>query len=162
MTQRELLNRISVDPKICFGKPCIKGHRIWVSLMLGFLAAGEPVKDILDDYPGTEEADLRACIAYAAEMVRERKKISYRHRKYRKMEWREHIVKDPDIMAGKPVIKGTRLAVEFILDLLAQGWPEEDILRNYPGINSEDIKACLQYASDVLHAEKVHQLEVQR
>lgn len=72
MTKRELLSRISIDPKVCFGKPCIKGHRIWVSLILDFLASGWTVQDILSNYPGLEEADIRACIAYGAEMARER------------------------------------------------------------------------------------------
>jgi uncharacterized protein (DUF433 family) len=76
------------------------------------------------------------------------------------MDWREHIIINPNILVGKPVVKGTRLAVEFIIDLLAQGWSEKEILRNYPGLTPEDIKACLQYASAVLHAEKVYPLEV--
>lgn len=76
------------------------------------------------------------------------------------MDWRERIVVDPDILVGKPVVKGTRLAVEFIVDLLAQGWSEEEILRNYPGLSAEDIKACLRYASAVLQAEKVYPLKV--
>lgn len=74
------------------------------------------------------------------------------------MNWRERIVVDPAILVGKPVVKGTRLAVEFIVDLLAQGWSEDEILRNYPGLTREDIKACLSYASAVLHAEKVYPL----
>lgn len=73
MTDRaELLKRISIDPNVCFGKPCIRGHRIWVSLILDFLASGATVPEILADYPGLEEADIRACIAYGAEMARER------------------------------------------------------------------------------------------
>jgi uncharacterized protein (DUF433 family) len=76
------------------------------------------------------------------------------------MDWKERIIIDPKILAGKPVIKGTRLAVEFIVDLLAQGWSEEEVLRNYPGLSKEDIKACLGYASAVLHAEKVYPLKV--
>jgi len=72
MTKQELLARISIDPKVCFGKPCIKGHRIWVSLVLDLLASGMTVKDILEQYPGLEEADVLACIAYGAEMARER------------------------------------------------------------------------------------------
>jgi uncharacterized protein (DUF433 family) len=67
----------------------------------------------------------------------------------------ERIIVDPDILVGKPVIKGTRLAVEFIIDLLAQGWSEAEILRNYPGLTRADIQACLSYASAVLRAEKV-------
>jgi uncharacterized protein (DUF433 family) len=59
------------------------------------------------------------------------------------MNWQERIVVDPDILVGKPVVRGTRLAVEFIIGLLGQGWCEADILRNYPGLTSEDIRACL-------------------
>ena len=72
MSREELLARISIDPKICHGKPCIKGHRIWVSLILDFLATGSTVKEILEDYPGVTEPDVMACIAYGAEMSRER------------------------------------------------------------------------------------------
>jgi uncharacterized protein (DUF433 family) len=72
MTREELLARISIDPNICFGKPCIKGHRIWVSLILDFLAGGMTIAEILEQYPGLEEADIYACIAYGAEMARER------------------------------------------------------------------------------------------
>ena len=71
MTREELLARISVDPNVCFGKPCIRGHRIWVSLILDLLASGLSIPEILDDYH-IEEADVRACIAYGAEMARER------------------------------------------------------------------------------------------
>ncbi|MFB0534122.1 MAG: DUF433 domain-containing protein [Anaerolineae bacterium] len=66
------------------------------------------------------------------------------------MNWQERIVVDPEILVGKPVVKGTRLAVEFIIDLLAQGWTEAEILRNYPGLTREDVRACLAYASDDL------------
>ncbi len=72
MTREELLQRISVDPNVCFGKPCIRGHRIWVSLILDLLASGMDIEDILHEYPQLEEADIRACIAYGAELARER------------------------------------------------------------------------------------------
>jgi uncharacterized protein (DUF433 family) len=68
----KLLERISIDPQVCFGKPCIRGHRIWVSLILDLLATGMSIPEILEEYPGLEEADVRACIAYGAEMARER------------------------------------------------------------------------------------------
>jgi uncharacterized protein (DUF433 family) len=67
-----LLDRISIDPNICFGKPCIKGTRIWVSLILDFLAAGRTTEQILDDYPQLAAEDIRAAIAYGAEGARER------------------------------------------------------------------------------------------
>lgn len=72
MTKRELLSRISVDPNVCFGKPCVKGTRIWVSLVLDFLASGWSVQDILNNYPELKKEDVLACIAYGAEMARER------------------------------------------------------------------------------------------
>ena len=72
MTREELLSRISIDPEICFGKPCIRGHRIWVSLVLDLLSSGWTVARLIDEYPGIEEADVLACIAYGAEMSRER------------------------------------------------------------------------------------------
>ena len=72
--------------------------------------------------------------------------------------WQERIEIDPDILVGKPIIKGTRLAVEFIIELLAQGWSEAEILRNYPGITADDIHACLAYATNALRAEKVYPL----
>jgi uncharacterized protein (DUF433 family) len=72
MTRDELLQRISIDPNICFGKPCIRGHRIWVSLILDLLASGDTIEEILADYPGLEREDIQACIAYGSEMSRER------------------------------------------------------------------------------------------
>jgi len=74
------------------------------------------------------------------------------------MTWQERIVVDPNILVGKPVVRGTRLAVEFIIDLLAQGWSEEQILTNYPGLTREDLHACLKYASAVMQSEKVYPL----
>jgi uncharacterized protein (DUF433 family) len=63
----------------------------------------------------------------------------------------ERIIVDPDIVAGKPVVRGTRLTVEFILELLAAGQAESEILANYPGLTRDDILACLSYASYLAH-----------
>ena len=65
------------------------------------------------------------------------------------------IALDPDVMVGKPVIRGTRLAVEFVIGLMAEEWTEADILRGYPGVTRDDIRACLAYARDTLSSEKV-------
>jgi uncharacterized protein (DUF433 family) len=65
------------------------------------------------------------------------------------------IVLDPTVLAGKPVIRGTRLSVEFVIGLMADGWTEADIMTNYPGITHHDIMACLAYARDTLSSEKV-------
>jgi uncharacterized protein (DUF433 family) len=72
MDRDTLLSRITIDPNICFGKPCIRGHRIWVSLVLDFLAEGMTVAEIIAEYPDLTAEDIRACIAYGAEMARER------------------------------------------------------------------------------------------
>ena len=74
------------------------------------------------------------------------------------MFWQERIVVDPAILVGKPVVRGTRLSVELIVDLLAQGWSESDVLRSYPTLTAEDIHACLKYASAVMRSEKVYPL----
>ena len=76
------------------------------------------------------------------------------------MNWQERIVADPRILAGKPMIKGTRLAVEFVLDLLANGWSEAEILKNYPRLTHEDIQACLGYASALVKSERVYPIKV--
>jgi uncharacterized protein (DUF433 family) len=62
----------------------------------------------------------------------------------------------PDVLAGKTVIRGTRLSVEFVIGLMADGWSEADILANYPDITHDDILACLAYARDTMSAEKDH------
>jgi uncharacterized protein (DUF433 family) len=74
------------------------------------------------------------------------------------MNWQERILVDPEILVGKPVIRGTRLAVEWIIDLLAQGWTNTQILDQYPGLKPEDIQACLAYASHILHSERIYPL----
>ena len=75
------------------------------------------------------------------------------------MSWKKRIVVDPSVLVGKPVVKGTRIAVEFVVDLLAQGWSEAEILENYPGLTREDILACLSYASARLQSERIDPLE---
>jgi uncharacterized protein (DUF433 family) len=67
-----LLDRISIDPNVCFGKPCIKGTRIWVSLILDFLANGMTMDEVRAEYPQLSADDIRAAIAYGAEMARQR------------------------------------------------------------------------------------------
>jgi uncharacterized protein (DUF433 family) len=76
------------------------------------------------------------------------------------MGWEERIEFRTDVLAGKPVVKGTRLAVEFITGLLAQGWTEAEIIRNYPGLTIEDIRACLVYATELLASERAYPLAV--
>jgi uncharacterized protein (DUF433 family) len=68
----EILSRIAVNPQVCFGKPCVRGTRIWVSLLLDFLASGATIEEILENYPQLKREDVLAAIAYGAEMSRER------------------------------------------------------------------------------------------
>lgn len=74
--------------------------------------------------------------------------------------WEDRIIVDPDILVGKPVVKGTRLAVEFVIELLSEGWSEAEIVKNYPRLTSEDIRACLAYARALLQEEQVYPLQV--
>lgn len=78
------------------------------------------------------------------------------------MDWPERITLDPKVLVGKPVVKGTRLAVEFIIDLLAAGRTEAEILEDYPGLTAEDIRACLACASAALKAENAHTVAERR
>jgi len=71
------------------------------------------------------------------------------------MDWKEYITTDPAVLVGKPIIAGTRVSVEFILDLISEGWSEADILRNYPGLTREQLLACVAYAKDVVSDETV-------
>ena len=72
------------------------------------------------------------------------------------MNWEERITVNPQVLVGKPVIKGTRIAVEFVIDLLGRGWTIEQILREYDHLTAEDIQACLAYAGDMLKSERVY------
>jgi len=73
-------------------------------------------------------------------------------------DWRNRITVNLKILAGKPIIKGTRISVEVILDLLANGWTTEQILENYPQLKREDITAVLKYATEILKEERVYSL----
>jgi uncharacterized protein (DUF433 family) len=74
------------------------------------------------------------------------------------MDWHERITVNPKVLVGKPVIKGTRIAVEFVVDLLGRGWTVEQILHEYDHLTPEDVQACLAYASEVLKSERVYLL----
>jgi uncharacterized protein (DUF433 family) len=74
------------------------------------------------------------------------------------VDWRDRIIADPAILVGKPIIKGTRIAVEFVIDLLARGWTTEQILREYDHLTLDDIRACLAYAGELVKEERVYPL----
>lgn len=72
------------------------------------------------------------------------------------MDWRQYIHSDPEILVGKPIIKGTRLAVDFILDLFSAGWTQEQIIENYPTITKDALQAVFAFASECLRDEAVY------
>ena len=72
------------------------------------------------------------------------------------MNWRDRITLDPKIMAGKPIVRNTRISVEFVVDLLGRGWTTEQILCEYDHLTRDDVQACLAYAGDVLKSERVY------
>ena len=74
------------------------------------------------------------------------------------MDWRERVVVDPEILVGKPVIRGTRIAVEMVIELLGRGYTQEQVLQQYDHLVPEDIQACLAYAAEILQSEKVYAL----
>jgi len=72
------------------------------------------------------------------------------------MDWRAYIHSDPEILLGKPVVKGTRLAVDFILELLAVGWTEEQVLENYPTLTPDALRAVFAFAAEYMREEAVY------
>ena len=72
------------------------------------------------------------------------------------MSWEDRIVLDPKVLVGKPVVKGTRLSVELIIESLANGWTEAQLLDSYPRLTHEDILACLAYASERIKEDRVY------
>lgn len=71
--------------------------------------------------------------------------------------WQDHIAIDPDVLVGKPVVKGTRIAVELIVDLLGRGYTVDQVLQQYDQLSRDDVQACLAYAAQVLQAEKIYE-----
>jgi uncharacterized protein (DUF433 family) len=76
------------------------------------------------------------------------------------MDWQNHIHSDPEVLLGKPVVKGTRLSVEFLLGLLAAGWTQEQILENYSTLTSESLRAVLAFAAEALQDESLYTLRL--
>lgn len=74
------------------------------------------------------------------------------------MDWPTRITVDPKVLVGKPVVKGTRISVELVIDLMARGYTSQQILEQYDHLKPEDIQACLAYASEVLRSERVYGL----
>ena len=75
------------------------------------------------------------------------------------MNWRNHIHTDPAILVGKPIVKGTRLSVDFLLGLLAEGWSEDQILENYPQLSHESLQAIFAFSAEVMREEVIYPLD---
>ena len=162
--------RIEKVPGILSGKPIIKGTRISVEQIMGHLKGGWSEDDIIADYWLTPE-DIEACRQFAAtgeplspmtwaeweeavfgsEAERRKQIVLYceRHRNQALApeDWKHRVEKVPGILSGKPIIKGTRISVELIVDHLYGGWSEDDIITSYSHITLEDIEACRQFAA---------------
>ena len=74
------------------------------------------------------------------------------------MDWREHIHSDPEILSGKPVVKGTRLSVDFLLELLAAGWSGEQLLDSYPNLSRDSLRAVFAFAAESARDERAFEL----
>ena len=74
------------------------------------------------------------------------------------MDWQDHIHSDPSILVGKPVVMGTRLSVEFLLNLLAEGWTEQQILENYPQVSINALRALFAFAAECMHDERIYSI----
>lgn len=74
------------------------------------------------------------------------------------MHWQDHIDTDPAVLRGKPVVRGTRLAVDFLLGLFAAGWSKEKVLANYPNLSDEQLRAVFAYAAEVAEEEALHRV----
>jgi len=76
------------------------------------------------------------------------------------MNWRDRVELNPEVLTGKPVVRGTRLAVEFVLEMIASGVSEQEILSNYPRLTHEDVLACVAYAAEAIKSERVYPIAV--
>ena len=163
-------DRIEKVPGVLSGKPVIKDTRISVEQIVGHLKGSWTEDDIISGYGITAE-DIEACRKFAAtgeplspmtwaeweeavfgsEEEHHKQIVLYceRHRDkgLQPEDWNHRIEKVPGILSGKPIIKGTRISVELIVDHLYGGWSEDDIITSYSHITLEDIEACLQFAA---------------
>lgn len=80
----------------------------------------------------------------------------------KKMDWRPYIQSDPHILVGKPVIKGTRLSVAFILGLLSEGWTEQQILDNYPTLTREALQAVFSFSAECIQEEGLYDISLKQ
>ena len=149
--------RIELNPKILVGKPVVRGTRLSVELIIERLADGWTVEELVEQYPRLTREDVAACLRYASECVQA---ASGRERGLAEdvTGQEKRLERNPAVLVGKPVIKGTRLSVEFILDRLADSWTTVELVGKYPNLTAADVFACLRYAGGLLQAEQAKRL----
>ena len=155
-------NRIVTTPDTLFGRPRVVGTRIGVDFILELLASDWSSQRILDEYTVLTPGDLQAVFSFVRDCQMDETLLPQslagepeRHPDpaVLTMDWHDHIVCSPEVIVGKPTIKGTRLSVELILGWLAQGWTHEMLIEAYPQLSREDILAALAFAADKMREE---------
>ena len=138
-------DRIEKVPGILTGKPVIKDTRISVEQIVGHLNGAWTEEDIIEGYGLTDEA------VFGSEEERRKEIVLYceyhRNKALQESDWQGRIEKAPNILSGKPIIKGTRISIEQIVGHLYGGWSDNDIITSYSHITREDIEACRQFAA---------------
>lgn len=149
--------RIELNPEILVGKPVVRGTRLSVQLVIERLADGWTMVELVEQYPRLTREDVLGCLRYASKCVQE---ASERERGLQGDATGriERLERNPAVLVGKPVIKGTRLSVEFILDRLADSWTTAELVGKYPNLTVADVFACLRYASGVVRVEQAKRL----
>jgi uncharacterized protein (DUF433 family) len=159
--------RIVVDPAVLDGKPVVKGTRLSVELLLGWLAQRWTLDDLLASYPRLSREDVLAALAFSAEALRcdprRAGSVAARcatlaqdspwradHAPAATPAWRERIVASPDTLSGRPRIAGSRIGVDFMLDLIGSGWSAARIVEEHPTLKTEDLEAAIAFAHDVV------------
>jgi uncharacterized protein (DUF433 family) len=160
--------RIVIDPAVLSGKPSVKDTRLSVELILGWLAKGWTVDSLLDSYPRLARDDVLSALTFSADAMRRDPRVASRlaapsgttmaqdfpgradHAPAANTGWRERIVATPDTLSGRPRIAGTRIGVDFVLDLFGSGWPAIRVVEEYPHLKPNDLTAALAFAHEFL------------
>jgi uncharacterized protein (DUF433 family) len=151
MSEQELLERITMNPKVMVGKPVIKGTRLTVDYILKLLAHGATVAEILEEYEGLTQEDIRACLLFASRSLENTTlftKIPYSGIVGL---WRREVMKqnlliveyNENILGGTPVFVGTRVPVRTLLDYLEAGDSLDDFLDDFPSVSYEALKPLM-------------------
>lgn len=146
MSHEELLKRITVDPNMMVGQPCIRGMRITVQHILETLGMGATQEELLEDLPVLEPEDIRAALMYgAAAAAQARDCGGLVH----------GVTCERGVMTGKPVLRGTRITVEQILHDMALGASVDEFLEDFPYLKPQDIMASVVFAGRLLAGTRV-------